>query len=274
MTRRPASDPDLLVSSVDRDTWQGMANARVPSAFPIDRYRMPDPQRRPPISLNTPPIGLRTWQNSQTTTAQVGPWTRYLGDPPAGCSGGVAILATQDWDTITIPSGWDVMASGTNGTLRYRVIVATSGTFDTEVIYSDHNGRYSSAAQAGMYLIGHRGGSWDVSAGTPVSVGSWQNFADVGDAPIWAQLGAIAGLYTVGSIPALVKRTSNNTCGASVCPHPPGVSNSITPTDFDLAAMTTAMASPKTPGVDIWDYNNIGAAGLPYSVCFAATWRP
>lgn len=165
MTRRPGSDPDLLVSSVDRDTWQGMANARVPSAFPIDRFRIPDPQRRPPEALRLLPdeiVRLSLYNGAVTAAGGSKTVTLLAGDAAA------VVLWGSPLASITLPTGWTVMESFDTtlgfGSSKYLIASITNAPA------GDHTFTYSRvggvSGSLSVTLVGHilrRGGGGSVS---------------------------------------------------------------------------------------------------------------
>lgn len=170
MTRRPGSDPDLLVSSVDRDTWQGMANARVPSAFPIDRFRVPDPQRRPPAALISDPSQWTQYYRAVgiSSGAPPSPWNALAdgwvsGDRTHENLAGknvLWLLAASAVADMNVGSGWTVIGEGRLNNLCWLVAHAPwSASLDT-VVTSTPSGNYG--AIRSRLIVADVAGGWNV----------------------------------------------------------------------------------------------------------------
>lgn len=266
MTRRPGSDPDLLVSSVDRDTWQGMANARVPSAFPIDRYRIPDPQRRPlvvPSSL-APTNGIIHAESFYAAFGSTFPAF------PEGMTSAVALVGACASSGLVVPDGWTVLESGgpygVGSIINEWAVLSIdnpTGAEQRDWTFADiAAGPYRGVASVVAYFTGGTpgGGSWSALVGPKCSNLSDAYPTEVPDgAKAWVQFGITTAVYNLGGYGAPANCDRDQGLAAHFFCSPMRGPFTVMPHD------------PMPPG-DLIDWEGIGAYGLPNSVSFAAVW--
>lgn len=214
--RRPAVGPDLGVSTEDRDTWLGMANARVPSAFPIERDRIPDPFYRastPPSGpTSSPPTGVYLYDIDANGTIGTLPVT------PEGTTSAVVFVCNIGGASMEGMDGWTELFTGNAGLpsslhlpLEYAVrkidgppTGAEGRVFEFPRIYKSGDPgfqyhRYIRGIAA--YFYGGSGGTWNLSQGNivqalPSTRPAHAFFASVpSDGRPFYQFGALRDVY-------------------------------------------------------------------------------
>lgn len=250
--------PDQAAAVVRRNTWQGMAQGRVPAAYPVPRVRL---SRMLGGLKGTPPA---------IPEATVDYFTIDGNTVPAIVEGTsvVALMCSRGYPGFTTPAGWRVLDSGLTGAdldwginWVLAVIDNADGTEGTTFTPTGSGHALSSLYVTGYVVTGRTTGTWEhiTGPGYVGSVGVAGQFtaqAPSGSWENWWQMNAVAAVYTTD-------------------PHdpPPGLG----PMSGRLLGSRNNVESDafgSTPWSGTWYWSTIGAYGPSASQAFAVGWRP
>lgn len=267
---------DQLVSQ--RNMMQGMAQARVPAAYPVPRVRLPRMlgglKGSPPTS--TPPSMMYTYAAKGTGLAGA-----ELPVFPEGMTSAVALAACSGASDLVLPAGWDVILdcgptgvpSGGGRIERTYVLSITNPTGaegrEVHMTEASITSGWGATTFIGAYCTGGSGGSWQAIDGGGISGavvidGTWYGKAsptDPGAADVWVQMGVTQNVYIPnenGSSWYGSMLTDGNSLGVGYYLWP----------NADGAPM---VAAPWTADL-FWGL--IGIYGAPNSRSVAAVWVP
>lgn len=264
MTNRRSLQSDAARSSRAFQFVPGHVGGRVASAQPV-RYRRhiggigSSVVPLPPTSLF---VGGADIFSDAATSMTIPTFT-------AGTTSAVVLVAATGRNGFTAPTGWRVLAESTgsfgsvnrhgDAISQWAMLAAdtATGTEGRTMTFPSTTGQeYKAISVSYAYFIGGGGGYWSCLQGAQLALtsASYPTTVPAGTAA-WVQMCALAGVYAWGD-----KQGFTAGIGPMTFAHYPG-------------AGTTAFnsASPKSSSLLI-NYTDLGAAGYPNSLSFAAVW--